>query len=688
MERGAWGGKLEFLLTCIGSAVGLGNVWRFPYLLFESGGGAFLIPFVLMLFLIGIPLFYLEITWGQFASLGPLAIFRSIPIFKGIGFGMIFTNITVALYYNVIITWCLYYFFASLTSQLPWEYCNNAWNTKYCATSEQFKNNISNTEGDFIEWNGINMSKSELVTPSEEYFYRKVLQLSPGLEKSGTIVWQLALCLFLAWTLVFLVLIKGIASLGKVVYVTSTFPYLLLTLMLVRGVTLPGASIGIQFYMLPDFSRLADSKKVWSNAAIQIFYALSTCTGALIAMSSYNNFKNNTLRDALIVPIVNVLTSIYAGFVIFSVLGYMADMQGKKVEDVAADGPGLVFVVYPEGLSTMPAAPVWSVLFFLMMMMLGFSSMFGMVECFFVAFMDEFPMLLRKSKERTYLFRGVGILIMYLISLPMVTNGGFYLFSLVDSFTGGFPLLIIGLFELLTLMFVYGYKNFEEDMSMMMGDKPVMFKFFRVTWCIISPFVILLSVIATAVSYKKPTLFNGTYVFPAFGEAIGWLIVTFCLMFIPLYIIYYMRKDLYKLYKQGIQSEPSWGPAKAEDRTGRYKVSRYSRTSYIQKNMTIVVSQRSINSNTTYNVHDLEAGDKDLGSRDEGVNNVAYNYDVDNETTFQANSTYSYLSGSKNDSNKRKQHKNEVNGLDRVDEQPNTTNVEMNFQSKNHVDKF
>jgi solute carrier family 6 amino acid transporter-like protein 5/7/9/14 len=279
--------------------------------------------------------------------------------------------------------------------------------------------------------------------------------MSDGFDETGVVVWQLALCLAMTWMLIFFVLIRGISSLGKVVYFTSTFPYVLLTIMLIRGVTLEGAGDGIYFYLVPDWEKLGEAG-VWVDAATQIFYALSTCTGGLIAMASYNQFKNNTLRDSLIVPIVNILTSIYAGFVIFSVLGYMAVQKGVEVKDVAASGPGLVFVVYPEGLSTMPVAPLWSILFFIMMMMLGLSSMFSMAETFFCAFMDEFPNVLRKTYYRTVMFRAIGCACFYLVSLPMVTQGGFYIFTIWDAYTGGFPLLVIGFIEILTIVYVYG----------------------------------------------------------------------------------------------------------------------------------------------------------------------------------------------------------------------------------------
>jgi len=581
MARGAWGGKVEFILTCIGYAVGLGNVWRFPYLTYKNGGGAFLIPFVIMLVLIGIPLFYMELCFGQFASLGPIAIWRVSPIFQGLGIAMVITNLMVSLYYNVIISWCLYFLFASMTDKLPWEDCGNAWNTWRCFPTDQYKDLNGSDYVMLDSGNGtwVNLSRTDLKSPSDEYFYRNVLQMTPvdegGIDKSGTIVWQLACCLLLCWMLVFFVLVKGISSLGKVVYFTSTFPYVLLTIMLIRGVTLDGASKGIEFYLIPDFSRLGDAT-VWSDAAIQIFYALSTCTGGLLAMASYNQFNNNTFRDSLIVPITNILTSFYAGFVIFSVLGYMALTKGVDVADVAASGPGLVFVVYPEGLSTMPVAPLWSILFFIMMMMLGLSSMFSMAETFFSGFMDVYPNVLRKTYYHTVAFRAVGCLFFYLISFPMITNGGFYVFTIWDAYTGGFPLLVVGIIELIAINFVYGYNNFADDVSMMTGRKP--FLIFRILWSLITPLVILAVIIFTGIQYKPPTVFGGIdlYKFPAWAEGIGWLIVVLCLVFIPVVAIYKIviasrgKKFSFQIIRDLSKPEPTWGPADKKNWTGRY----------------------------------------------------------------------------------------------------------------------
>ncbi|XP_013926561.1 PREDICTED: sodium-dependent proline transporter-like, partial [Thamnophis sirtalis] len=131
-DRGNWTGKLDFLLSCIGYCVGLGNVWRFPYRAYTNGGGAFLVPYFIMLAICGIPIFFMELSLGQFSSLGPLAVWKISPLFKGIGMATILIVSLVAIYYNMIIAYVLFYLFASLTNNLPWQYCGNWWNTDLC----------------------------------------------------------------------------------------------------------------------------------------------------------------------------------------------------------------------------------------------------------------------------------------------------------------------------------------------------------------------------------------------------------------------------------------------------------------------------------------------------------------------------------------------------------------------------
>ncbi|MEJ1279287.1 solute carrier family 6 (neurotransmitter transporter L-proline) member 7 [Cricetulus griseus] len=367
-DRGNWTGKLDFLLSCIGYCVGLGNVWRFPYRAYTNGGGAFLVPYFLMLAICGIPLFFLELSLGQFSSLGPLAVWKISPLFKGAGAAMLLIVGLVAIYYNMIIAYVLFYLFASLTSNLPWEHCGNWWNTERCLEHRGSK-----------DGNGVlPLNLSSTVSPSEEYWSRYVLHIqgSQGIGQPGEIRWNLCLCLLLAWVIVFLCILKGVKSSGKVVYFTATFPYLILLMLLVRGVTLPGAWKGIQFYLTPQFHHLLSSK-VWIEAALQIFYSLGVGFGGLLTFASYNTFHQNIYRDTFIVTVGNAITSILAGFAIFSVLGYMSQELGVPVDQVAK------------------------------------------AETIVTAVTDEFPYYLRPKKA---VFSGLICVAMYLMGLILTTD--------------------------------------------------------------------------------------------------------------------------------------------------------------------------------------------------------------------------------------------------------------------------
>lgn len=297
-KRGSWGNQIEFVLTMVGFAVGLGNVWRFPYLCYKNGGGAFLVPYFISLVVLGIPLFFMELCFGQFASLGPLKIWLINPACKGVGISVVLITGCIVIYYNVVVAYCIFYFFASMAGTLPWSYCDQDWNTCYCRDSTMDMNSTIPWENGtrlYNECNGTMIVKNETTTPSEEYFLHRVLKRTEGLEVSGIVLWDVTLCNLLAWTVIFLVLTKGVQTLGKVMYFAAIFPYILLTVLLVRGLTLDGHSKGIDFYVKPNITKLTEAQ-VWSDAAVQIFYSLGICQGGLIAMSSFNAFKTNTLR--------------------------------------------------------------------------------------------------------------------------------------------------------------------------------------------------------------------------------------------------------------------------------------------------------------------------------------------------------------------------------------------------------
>ncbi|KAK3100774.1 hypothetical protein FSP39_025139, partial [Pinctada imbricata] len=672
MERGNWTGKLDFILSCIGYAVGLGNVWRFPYLCYRNGGGAFLVPYAIMLIIAGLPLFFFELNLGQFASEGPITVWKVKPLFMGIGWGMVSISGMVSMYYNVIIMYSIYYMFVSfvnLDDTLPWQTCGNSWNTDECrteaypdienaynetvkidmlmslksmsclnstATFNKLSTQFNMTFNSFAQYysNSTYLENYEACdikfrTASEEYWTRYVLRLHEAepdrLYDIGDVSLKNILCLLVAWVFIFFCLMKGVKSSGKVVYFTATFPYVVLVILLIRGVTLEGYMRGIDFYITPKWHLLKDPK-VWGDAATQIFYSLGPAFGGLLTMSSYNKFKNNTFRDAMLVSFINCGTSVFAGFAVFSLLGHMSLVTNRPVEEVADSGPGLTFVAYPEGIAKLGDwAPIVAFLFFFMIFTLGLDSQFAMMETVISGFTDVFPRVLRPRKA---LFTFAMCMLGFVLGIPMVCKGGIYVLTLIDWYSGSYGLMIVCFVELIVISWFYGVNNFRRDVEMMIGRKPAIFwVYWYATWVVITPIAIAFIVIMAAVFYT-PAYYDrhdGRYSFPPFAEGVGWMMVCLPLLLIIGTAIfqavkyggfivimaavtyspaYYTRFDgkyefppfaeglgwmmvvlplclivggmiVQSIRKGGIMNamkpDPTWGPALDSDRTGRYQ---------------------------------------------------------------------------------------------------------------------
>ncbi|KAL4230992.1 Sodium- and chloride-dependent creatine transporter 1 [Mactra antiquata] len=436
-KRETWSRKIDFLIACCGFSIGLGNVWKFPFLCYRNGGGAFLIPYFICVLIGGIPTFFLEVAVGQFMSEGGLGAWKICPLFQGIGLASAVIVFLVNCDYNILLTWGFYYFFASMTTTLPWSHCDNDWNTEYCTTgsitgnttgslvvnstlrgSMTYTEDVNSTTSD--DMINKNMAVKSLNDPVTEFWERKVLDISSGVHEAGVIKWDLCLCLLLAWIVVYFCIWKGIKGSGKVMYFTVTSPYILMIILLIRGVTLDGALEGIKFYLIPNFAKLAELQ-VWADAGNQVFYSYSLSLGTLIALGSYNKFNHHSYRDCFLFACMNSITSIMAGFVIFSVLGFMAYKQNVSIEHVAESGPGLAFIAYPEAVSQMPLAPFWSAVFFLMIILLGLDSQFVGVEGIITCIVDFYPNVFRKGYRREVLI-AVVCLVSFLIGLSMVTQ--------------------------------------------------------------------------------------------------------------------------------------------------------------------------------------------------------------------------------------------------------------------------
>uniref|UniRef100_A0A3P8YGV7 Transporter n=1 Tax=Esox lucius TaxID=8010 RepID=A0A3P8YGV7_ESOLU len=513
-DRPKWDNKAQYILTCVGFCIGLGNVWRFPYLCQSHGGGAFMIPFLILLVLEGTPLLFLEFAIGQRLRSGSVGVWRSInPYLTGVGIASMLVSFLVGLYYNTIMAWIMWYLFNSFQDPLPWSYCP----VNHNRTSV--------------------MSECAQSSPVDYFWYRETLNSSGAIDDSGGLQWWLVLCSVCAWTTLCACCVRGIESTGKAVYITSTLPYLVLTIFLIRGLTLKGSVDGIIFLFTPDVNELM-KPSAWLDAGAQVFYSFGLGWGGLISFSSYNPVHNNCEKDAVILSVITGCTSVYAATVIYSILGFRAtemfdhcinenilallnefalpdgsiteinyqdvlqklnstspdiiqklDLQTcdlQKYLSEGVEGTGLAFIVFTEAITKMPISPLWSILFFIMLFCLGLSTMFGIIEGVVVPLQDLNILPKHWPKE---VFTGLTCLVSFIIALLFSQQSGNYWLALFDNFAGSIPLLTIGFFEMIAVVYIYGIDRFSEDIEFMIGCRPNIF--WHITWRFISPLIIM-----------------------------------------------------------------------------------------------------------------------------------------------------------------------------------------------------
>jgi len=399
VKRGAWKSRTGFILAAIGSAIGLGNIWRFSYLTYESGGGAFLVPYLIALFTAGMPLLILEFGVGhERIGSAPLAFRKIGKLWEWLGWWpLLFTMFGIVLYYSVIIAWCI----------------------------------------DFVVYS-INLAWGD---DPESFFFQSFLNLSSGPSEIGSIQTPVLASLLLVWLITWGISVRGVSN-GVELANRVFMPLLLiLTLILVSwSVNLDGAIIGIWAYLKPDFTKLADPM-VWVSAYGQIFFTLSLGFGIMIAYASYMPHNSNMTGSAIITALVNSGFSLISGFGVFAILGFMSVKKDMPLDEVVRESIGLAFVAYPQAISLMGnAGPLFGMLFFLSLSVAGISSSISIVEAFVSGAEDKFG-INRKVLSTILCFLG------FTGGIIFTTNGGLFWLDIVDHFINNYGLVVAGLLE-------------------------------------------------------------------------------------------------------------------------------------------------------------------------------------------------------------------------------------------------
>ncbi|HIF9500217.1 TPA: sodium-dependent transporter [Photobacterium damselae] len=400
MSREQWGSRVGFILAAVGSAIGLGNIWRFPYMAYENGGGAFFIPYLFAMLTAGIPFMIMEFTLGhKLRSAAPRAFAKLGGKYEWLGWFQVFIAAVIAVYYVAVIGWAISYL--GFSFKQSWGSDTNA------------------------------------------FFFSEYLKLgehSPS--QLGGFQLHIAIPMMIAWAITFAAIYSGVkGGIERASKIMMPLLFIMVLGLITRVVFLPGALDGLNYLFQPDFSKILDAK-VWSAAYGQIFFTLSVGFAIMIAYSSYLPSKSDINNNAFMTVLINCGFSITAGVLIFAVLGYMAQEQAKPLTEVVSAGVGLAFVTIPAAINLLPAPYILGPLFFLALVVAGLSSHISIIEAVTSAVIDK---LNWSRKKAAIVVCGTG----FIVSMAFATNGGLLLLDLVDYFINNVALLSSCLLELL-----------------------------------------------------------------------------------------------------------------------------------------------------------------------------------------------------------------------------------------------
>ena len=400
--RDKWSSRGTFILAAIGSAVGLGNAWRFPGLAAKHGGGAFLFVYILAMLCIGIPLLMMEIAIGRRTRQGAPGAMRAVNK-KGehVGWIAVSNGIAIAIYYAVVFAWVILMFVLS------------------------FK---------FAGFTGDTEAASKL--------WLSTINTTGTTSGFGTVSWPVLGCLLVAWISCYLCIRNGTSSVGKVVKYTVSLPVICLLILAIRGFTLPGAMDGLTKLFVPDWTALGDST-LWVDAIGQVFYSLSVAMAIMFAYGSFVDDQANIAVDCVIIAVSDFVISLLAGIVMFTTMAGVG-----MLDNMSASGISTAFIIYPQAIVSLTNVPwinaAFAYVFYFCLITLAIDSLFSIVEGSSTAIADRFGLNKKKTTMILCLIEGV-------LGLVFVTGAGLACLDIVDNFVNSYTLILTGIFEVIVV---------------------------------------------------------------------------------------------------------------------------------------------------------------------------------------------------------------------------------------------
>lgn len=414
--REKWSSRTSFILASIGSAVGLGNAWRFPGLAAKYGGGAFLFVYLAAMLIIGIPLLMMEIAVARYTRQGAPGSMRAMnKKMEGVGWLAVSNGIGISIYYAAVFAWVILMFFLSF----------------------KFAGMTGDTEAASSLW-------------------ATTIKTTGTTEGWTTISWPVLGCLVLAWALAYLCIRNGTTSVGKVVKFTVSLPVICLLIMAVRGIMLPGALTGLAKLFIPDWSALADSN-LWVDAIGQVFYSLSTAMAIMFAYGSFLDKDSNIVIDTIIIAFSDLFISVLAGIVMFTTMAGVG-----MLDSMSASGIATAFIIYPQAIVQISGSSIFNMIFafifYFCLITLAIDSLFSIIEGTSTALSDKFKL----DKKKTTL---TIVIIESIFSLIYVTGAGLAVLDIVDYFINSYTLLITGILEMIVAGWFFKTAKILEELN-------------------------------------------------------------------------------------------------------------------------------------------------------------------------------------------------------------------------------